>query len=151
MTENLDISHHFAWLWCKVMLYECGKWWWWWWQNENEPVESLVILSPANKWWAQNVEINLNTSGSDGCRTRSRSSKSPTDERYNAETHLNADYLKSTDGSPLIKAWMGTNSCSLPEMQIGTNNTEKTPDDSDDSEWHRGSTDRHRMQQREIS
>jgi len=36
-------------------------------------------------------------------------------------------------------------------MQIGANNTEKTPDDSDDSEWHRGNTDRHRMQQREIS
>ena len=36
-------------------------------------------------------------------------------------------------------------------MQIGANNTEKTLDDSDDSEWQRQSTDRHRMQQREGS
>lgn len=64
------------------------------------------------------METDLNTSGSDGCRARSRSSTSPTEERYNAEIDSHADHLKSTDGS-------------LPEMQIGANNTDsdKTPDD----------------------
>ena len=54
--------------------------------------------------------------------------------RYNAKIDSMQITSKSTDGSPLIKARMGANSCSLPEMQIGTKNTEKTPDDSDDSE-----------------
>jgi hypothetical protein len=36
-------------------------------------------------------------------------------------------------------------------MQIGAKNTEKIPDVSDVSECLRGSTDRHRMQQREVS
>ena len=80
------------------------------------------------------MEIDLNTSGSDGCRARSRSSTSPTDERYNAKIDSMQITSKSTDGSPPIKARMGANSCSLPEMQIGAKNTEKTPDDSDDSE-----------------
>ena len=38
----------------------CSKWWWWWWQNENGPVQSLVILSPAKNGCAW-VEMNLNT------------------------------------------------------------------------------------------
>ena len=101
---------------CDVRLYECGKWWWWWWQNENEPVESLVILSPAKSGCAW-VEMDLNTTDT---------------EVQNKEQKL------SMNGS-------------LPKMQIGTNNTEKTPNDSDDSEWQRGSTDKHRMQQREVS
>ena len=78
--------------------------------------------------------MNLNTTDTDGCRARSRSSTSPTDERYNAKIDSMQITSKSTDGSPPIKARMGANSCSLPEMQIGAKNTEKTPDDSDDSE-----------------
>ena len=50
----------------------------------------------------------------------------------------------------LLKTQIGADN-PLPETQIGTDDTEKTPYNSDDTEWHRGSTDRHRMQQREVS
>jgi hypothetical protein len=65
--------------------------------------------------------MNLNTTDTDGCRARSRSSMSPTDERYNAEIDSHAYHLKNTDGF-------------LPEMQRGTNTTDdsdKTPNDSE--------------------
>jgi hypothetical protein len=44
--------------------------------------------------------MNLNTTDTDGCRARSRSSTSPTDERYNAEILLNADHLRNTQIDP---------------------------------------------------
>jgi hypothetical protein len=64
-------------------------------------VESLVILSPAKEWWAKNVETNLNTSGSDGCRARSRSSTSLTDERYNAKI----DSMQITSKAQMVPHW----------------------------------------------
>ena len=60
------------------------RWWWWWW-NENEPVESLVILSPAKEWMCLSGDESQHSRHRDGCRARSRSSTSPTDERYNAK------------------------------------------------------------------
>ena len=59
----------------------------------------------------------------DGCRARSQSSTSPTDERYNAETLLNADHLRKTQRF-LLKTQIGTDN-PPPETWIGADDTEK--------------------------
>ena len=63
--------------------------------------------------------MNLNTTDTDGCRARSRSSTSPTEERYNAKTLLNAESSQKNTDRSLLKP------------QIGADDTEKTSDDSE--------------------
>jgi hypothetical protein len=81
------------------------------------------------------VDVNLNTADTEmGAEQGAEAQQAPQTRDTMQRQNLNTDHLKSTDGSPPIKTQMGVISCSLPKMQIGANNTEKTPDDSDDSE-----------------
>jgi hypothetical protein len=86
-------------------------------------MESLVILSPAKEWMCLGGDESQHNRHRDGCGARSRSSTSPTDERYNAETESQCRSPQKTQiVSPLIKARMGADN-SLPETQIGTHSS----------------------------
>jgi hypothetical protein len=91
--------------------------------QEKMKVLVQIPVGPCMKeWMCLSGDKSQHSRDRDGCKARSRSSTSPTDERYNAETLLNADHLRKNTNRSLLKP------------QIGAYDAEKTPDDSDDSE-----------------
>jgi len=107
-------------------------------------VQQMMVM--ATEWNNESVESGWSSHQRRWrywCRSRSQSSTSPTDERYNVETLLNADHLRKTHRS-LLKTQIGADN-PPPETWIGTDDTEK----SQMTQMIQISSDEHRMQQRE--
>jgi len=62
-----------------------------------------VILSPAKEWMCLSGDESQHSRHRDGCRARSRSSTSPTDERYNAETLISMQITSKAQMVPYPK------------------------------------------------